>query len=145
MYSVSKPDEPLPVPAPGAGLRLARIGPVLALALTGSVLLGTGLFIGALGLLGFPALAPVGQAGISLARVLDLLKLSFASTMRASIITCRTATSIFAISRRTSSSRVGTSWTKSVLVRASTTALPRLERMRCAGSESSFCTSAAFW
>ncbi|MEU3170354.1 pentapeptide repeat-containing protein [Streptosporangium sp. NPDC006930] len=63
---------------PGQGLRLARIGPVLAFALTGSILLSAGLFVGALGLLGFPALTPVGQQGLPLSRLLDLLKLSFA-------------------------------------------------------------------
>ncbi|MNC91840.1 hypothetical protein D3C83_81690 [compost metagenome] len=73
-----------------------------------------------------------------------LLKVSLASTMRASIITWRTGTSILASSLRTSSSRAGVSCTNSVLVRASTTALPRLERMRWLASESSFCTSAAF-
>ncbi|SNT61909.1 Uncharacterized protein YjbI, contains pentapeptide repeats [Streptosporangium subroseum] len=79
-------DEPTPIPpgkgpakaVPGQGLRLARIGPVLALALTGSVLLSAGLFAGALWILDFPVLTPVGQKGISLPRLLDLLKLSFA-------------------------------------------------------------------
>ena len=58
------------------GLRLARIGPVITFALAGTVLLSTGLFTGALWLLGFPSLTPTGD--ISLARLLDLLKLSFA-------------------------------------------------------------------
>ncbi|MFF0248999.1 hypothetical protein ACWEU6_18185 [Streptosporangium sandarakinum] len=79
-------DEPVPTspgtnPAQtttGEGLRLARIGPVLALALIGSVLLSVGLFAGALWALGFSVLAPVGQSGIPLARLPDLLKLSFA-------------------------------------------------------------------
>ncbi|MFF5115060.1 hypothetical protein [Streptosporangium sp. NPDC000509] len=80
------PDEPTPLlsgksprkAAPGQGLRLARIGPTLALALAGSILLSAGLFVGALRLLGFPALTPIGQQGLSLPRLLDLLKLSFA-------------------------------------------------------------------
>jgi hypothetical protein len=72
-------------------------------------------------------------------------KASLASTMRASIMTWRTATSMRAIRRRISSRRLGTSCTNSVLVRASTTALPRLDRMRCAASDRSFCTSTAFW
>ncbi|WP_068923584.1 pentapeptide repeat-containing protein [Planobispora rosea] len=80
---MAKPDETVPTPpdkppASGEGLRLARIGPVLTLALTGAVLLSVGLFVGALWLLGFPDLTPVGPKGISLARMLDLLKLSFA-------------------------------------------------------------------
>ena len=65
--------------------------------------------------------------------------------MRASMITWRTATSILAMSFLTSSSRLGTSCTKSVLVRVSTTALPRLERIGWVLSPSSLCTSAAFW
>ncbi|WP_440072252.1 pentapeptide repeat-containing protein [Streptosporangium sp. OZ121] len=83
---VANPDEPTPIPpgkiprkaAPGQGLRLAQIGPTLALALTVSTLLSASLFVGALWLLGFPALTPVGQQGLSLTRLLDLLKLSFA-------------------------------------------------------------------
>ena len=51
--------------------------------------------------------------------------------MRDSIITWRTGMSTCWISLRTSSSRAGVSCTNSVLVRASTTALPRLDRMRC--------------
>ncbi|MGW0485772.1 pentapeptide repeat-containing protein [Nonomuraea sp. NPDC003214] len=81
---MAKPDDKLPAlretsltAPPHGGLRLARIGPVLTLALLGTVLLSAGLFTGALWLLGFPALTP-NASGISLARLLDLLKLSFA-------------------------------------------------------------------
>ncbi|GAT68891.1 pentapeptide repeat domain-containing protein [Planomonospora sphaerica] len=74
----TRPGKNLAGPAPGQGLRLARIGPVLTLVLTGTVLLSAGLFISALWLLGFPVLAPVGPQGISLSRLLDVLKLSFA-------------------------------------------------------------------
>ncbi|GAA0441392.1 hypothetical protein Acor_72740 [Acrocarpospora corrugata] len=57
--------------------RLARLGPVLALALTGAVALGAGLLLASLWVMGFPALAAVGTAGLPLARLLDLVKLSF--------------------------------------------------------------------
>ncbi len=65
--------------------------------------------------------------------------------MRASMSTCLTATSTFLMSAAISSSLVGVSCTNSVLVRASTTALPRLESTRCAGSASSFWSASAFW
>lgn len=70
-------DTPLTTPAARKGLRLARFGLVLTLALIGTVLLSAGVFTSALWLLGFPALTP-SASGISLARLLDPLKLSLA-------------------------------------------------------------------
>ncbi|MEV6157061.1 hypothetical protein AB0L53_42655 [Nonomuraea sp. NPDC052129] len=77
----SAPDVPgkdLAKPARKEELPSAELRHMVALAVTCSVVLVSGLFIGVLWLLGFPPLVPVGQQGISLARALDLLKLSFA-------------------------------------------------------------------
>ena len=73
-----------------------------------------------------------------------LLHLSSAMTILASIMTWRTGTSIFTINLRNSSKRLPVSCTKSVLVRPSNTALPRLDKMRCFSSESNFFKSSAF-
>ena len=58
------------------------------------------------------------------------MKVSLASTMRASISTCLEAMSVLAISLRMSSSLEAMSVTNSWLVRGSMMALPRLDRMR---------------
>ncbi|MDX3101626.1 pentapeptide repeat-containing protein [Nonomuraea angiospora] len=57
-------------------LKLARIGHVIASSLAGSVLLAAGALTSALWLIGFPEFVPP-KAGLSLERLLDLVKISF--------------------------------------------------------------------
>ncbi|MBN6051045.1 pentapeptide repeat-containing protein, partial [Nonomuraea sp. RK-328] len=63
-----------------AGERLPgrRLGLDVTVAVLTAVIVALGLLFGALWYLSFPPLVPVGRNGVSLARVLDLLKLSFA-------------------------------------------------------------------